>query len=86
MYRFNADGSIEQIGRSGVKQAFLTVNVGCLDPSDHNSHVARPRLRRHLLAPATTTTPRVMSPRSEMRAGDRHLGPLRLDLRSRLQR
>jgi hypothetical protein len=31
LYRFNADGSIEQIGRSGVKHAFLTINVGCLD-------------------------------------------------------
>jgi hypothetical protein len=31
LYRINADGSIEQIGRSGVKHAFLTVNGGCLD-------------------------------------------------------
>lgn len=28
MYRINADGSIEQIGRSGVKHAFLTINAG----------------------------------------------------------
>ncbi len=41
MYRLNADGSIEQIGRSGVKQAFLTINQDCLDEPDldHNSHV-----------------------------------------------
>jgi hypothetical protein len=41
MYRVNGDGSIEQIGRSGVKQAFLTINVACLDEPDldHNSHV-----------------------------------------------
>ncbi len=41
MYRLNADGSIEQIGRSGVKQAFLTINQNCLDEPDldHNSHV-----------------------------------------------
>ncbi len=39
MYRVNADDSIEQIGRSGVKQAFLTTNGGCLDANDHNSHV-----------------------------------------------
>lgn len=39
MYRVNADGSLEQIGRSGVKQAFLTTNGGCLDSNDHNSHV-----------------------------------------------
>lgn len=38
LYRFNADGSIDQIGRSGVKHAFLTLNTGCLDnPGD--SHV-----------------------------------------------
>ncbi len=39
MYRVNADGSLEQIGRSGVKQAYLTTNEGCLDPGDHNAHV-----------------------------------------------
>ncbi|MEO6364599.1 MAG: hypothetical protein ABIO38_00895 [Luteimonas sp.] len=39
MYRINADGSFEQIGRSGVKQAFLTTNGGCLDSGDYNSHV-----------------------------------------------
>ncbi|HST43747.1 MAG TPA: hypothetical protein VLK29_00845, partial [Luteimonas sp.] len=39
MYRLNADGSIEQIGRSGVKQAYLTTNGGCMDANDHNSHV-----------------------------------------------
>jgi hypothetical protein len=39
MYRINADGSLEQIGRSGVKHAFLTTNGGCLDADDHDSHV-----------------------------------------------
>jgi hypothetical protein len=38
LYRINADGSMDQIGRSGVKHAFLTINVGCLeDPGD--SHI-----------------------------------------------
>jgi hypothetical protein len=37
LYRFNADGTIEQIGRSGVKHAFLTINAGCLD-SCNDSH------------------------------------------------
>ena len=37
LYRTNADGSIEQIGRSGVKHAFLTINDGCLD-SCNDSH------------------------------------------------
>ena len=39
MYRINADGSLEQIGRSGVKHAFLTTNGGCLAADDHDSHV-----------------------------------------------
>jgi len=39
MYRINADGSIEQIGRSGVKHAWLTTNGGCMDSSDHDSHI-----------------------------------------------
>jgi hypothetical protein len=38
LYRLNADGSIEQIGRSGVKHAFLTLNTTCIeDPND--SHI-----------------------------------------------
>jgi hypothetical protein len=38
LYRFNTDGSVEQIGRSGVKHAFLTLNTACLDdPGD--SHI-----------------------------------------------
>jgi len=38
LYRLNTDGSIEQIGRSGVKHAFLTLNTACLDdPGD--SHI-----------------------------------------------
>lgn len=37
LYRFNADGSIEQIGRSGVKHAFLTTNTSCSDnPGDNH--------------------------------------------------
>jgi hypothetical protein len=31
LYRYNADGSIDQIGRSGVKHAFLTINTNCLE-------------------------------------------------------
>jgi hypothetical protein len=38
LYRLNADGSMDQIGRSGVKHAFLTLNTACLDdPGD--SHI-----------------------------------------------
>ena len=37
LYRLNADGSIDQIGRSGVKHAFLTINSACIENpgSDH---------------------------------------------------
>ena len=38
LYRFNADGSIDQIGRSGVKHAFLTLNTGCIS-NPGNSHI-----------------------------------------------
>ena len=38
MYRTNADGSLEQIGRSGVKHAYLTTNGNCLDSGDHHGH------------------------------------------------
>ncbi|HEV7491499.1 MAG TPA: hypothetical protein VGO25_11880 [Rhodanobacteraceae bacterium] len=31
LYRINSDGTIDQIGRSGVKHAFLTINAGCMD-------------------------------------------------------
>jgi hypothetical protein len=39
MYRFNPDGSIDQIGRSGVKHAFLTTNQGCASGHGTDSHV-----------------------------------------------
>lgn len=39
MYRINADGGIEQIGRSGVKHAFLTLNDSCASGEDFSSHV-----------------------------------------------
>jgi hypothetical protein len=38
LYRLNADGSIDQIGRSGVKHAFLTLNTACIDDPG-NSHI-----------------------------------------------
>lgn len=41
MYRINADGSIDQIGRSGVKHAFLTINAGCLDSCNEFDSLGR---------------------------------------------
>ncbi len=39
MYRINANGTIQQIGRSGVKHAFLTTNGNCSLEDDHDEHV-----------------------------------------------
>ncbi|MBL8299121.1 MAG: hypothetical protein JNN30_12350 [Rhodanobacteraceae bacterium] len=42
LYRFDSEGRIDQVGRSGVKHAFLTVNVGCsTSPGSggSNSHI-----------------------------------------------
>jgi hypothetical protein len=41
MYRLNADGSIDQIGRSGVKHAFLTLNFNCLDDCNEGDSLGR---------------------------------------------
>ena len=38
LYRFNVDGTIDQIGRSGVKHGFLTLNTNCLQ-NPNNSHI-----------------------------------------------
>jgi hypothetical protein len=37
LYRIDANGGMEQVGRSGVKHAFLTINSGCAD-SCNDSH------------------------------------------------
>jgi hypothetical protein len=40
LYRTNSDGRLEQIGRSGVKHAWLTTNGSCLDSTaEHDSHI-----------------------------------------------
>lgn len=39
MYRVNADGGIEQIGRSGVKHAWLTTNGGCAPGENHDGAI-----------------------------------------------
>ncbi len=41
LYRFNADGSIDQIGRSGVKHAFLTLNTSCLENPNNSQILGR---------------------------------------------
>ena len=39
MYRINADGGIEQIGRSGVKHAWLTTNQTCATGENFDSYI-----------------------------------------------
>ncbi len=41
LYRFNADGSIDQIGRSGVKHAFLTLNTNCAENPNNSNILGR---------------------------------------------
>ena len=41
LYRTNADGSFEQIGRSGVKHAFLTTNGNCADSCNDGHSLGR---------------------------------------------
>jgi len=66
LYRFNADGSIEQIGRSGVKHAFVSVNVGCQDSCDHLGGHALGRGCGDTYGTGNNDSPWDMGPRSEI--------------------
>jgi hypothetical protein len=66
LYRINADRSIEQIGRSGTKHAFLTVNGGCLDTCDHFSNHALGRGCSDTYGSGNNDSPQDMGPRSEI--------------------
>jgi len=66
LYRFNADGSIEQIGRSGVKHAFVSVNVGCLDSCDHMGGHALGRGCGDTYGTGNNDSPWDMAPRTEI--------------------
>jgi hypothetical protein len=64
LYRINANGSIEQIGRSGVKHAFLTINAGCAD-SCFDSH-SLGRSCGDTYGTGNNDSPWDMGPRSEI--------------------
>jgi hypothetical protein len=64
LYRINANGSIEQIGRSGVKHAFLTINAGCAD-SCFDSH-SLGRSCGDTYGTGNNDSPFDMGPRSEI--------------------
>ena len=66
LYRFNADGSFEQIGRSGVKHAFVSVNVGCLDSCDHLGGHALGRGCGDTYGSGNNDSPWDMAPRTEI--------------------
>jgi len=66
LYRFNANGSIEQIGRSGVKHAFVSVNVGCDDNCDHMNGHALGRGCGDTYGTGNNDSPWDMGPRSEI--------------------
>ncbi len=66
LYRFNADGSFEQIGRSGVKHAFVSVNVGCLDSCDHMGGHALGRGCGDTYGSGNNDSPWDMAPRTEV--------------------
>ena len=74
-----------QIGRSGVKHAWLTTNGGCLDADDHDDHILG-RGCTDTYGTSNNDTSSDLGPRSEIVAGDRHLGSLRFDLRPQLRR
>jgi hypothetical protein len=65
LYRVNSDGSIDQIGRSGVKHAFLTTNVGCAPGHGQNPHVLG-RQCSDLYTVGNNDTNNALGPRSEI--------------------
>lgn len=67
MYRINADGSIRQIGRSGVKHAFLTTNHNCSEEDDHGPHVLG-RACEDTYTTSHNDTSNALGPRSEVLA------------------
>jgi len=42
VYRINGDGQLEQLGRSGVKHAFFTINRNCLPGCNVNGNILGP--------------------------------------------
>jgi hypothetical protein len=64
LYRFNADGSIDQIGRSGVKHAFLTINTGCSEPPISSQILGRGC--SDVYSTSNNDSPNSLGPRSEI--------------------
>jgi hypothetical protein len=64
LYRIEADGRISQIGRSGVKHAFLTVNGGCADNCNNSHSLGRGCTDTY--GTGNNDSPSDMGPRSEI--------------------
>lgn len=66
MYRFDADGRIEQIGRSGLKHAFATANELCIDATcPVNGHILG-RGCQDLYNAGSNDLANALSPRAEL--------------------
>jgi hypothetical protein len=66
LYRFNANGGISQVGRSGVKHAFVTTNGGCLDACNHLGGAALGRGCSDTYGTGNNDSTGDMGPRSEI--------------------
>jgi len=66
LYRVNANGGISQVGRSGVKHAFVTTNGGCLDSCNHLGGAALGRGCTDTYGTGNNDSTGDMGPRSEI--------------------
>jgi len=66
LYRVNANGGISQVGRSGVKHAFVTTNGGCLDSCNHLGGAALGRGCSDTYGTGNNDSTGDMGPRSEI--------------------
>jgi hypothetical protein len=65
LYRINANGGIEQVGRSGVKHAFLTTNGGCA-PGENCTGNLLGRQCSDTYGSGNNDSPSDLGPRSEL--------------------
>ena len=66
LYRLDADGTLLQIARSGLKHAFATANSGCNDATcNFNGHILG-RACSDLYDAGSNDTPTALAPRSEV--------------------
>ena len=64
LYRWDADGSLTQIARSGVKHAHVAANAACVDHPDSNHVLARGC--QDVYGPGDNDAPDTLGPRDEI--------------------